>query len=299
MSNNNQQNVPALTPGQRIDVMLKKSSVLEKFTASLGSTAAGQLFATSILDLYNSDTNLQKCDPQKVVSVALTAAVLKLPINKQLGFAWIIPYDKKKKIDGKWQVAESIPTFQLGYKGLVQLAMRTGMYKHINAGSVYEGELQCYDKLSGSLDLNGKRTSDEIVGYFAYIETTNGFSKTMYSTVDDMEKHAQRYSPGYANDKYKKSAWSTNFPEMAAKTLLRLLIGKYGVMSIEMAGPMSTAMSLDDQAPEDRLREEIDNAAGEVIDLEPQVEPQEPVQEEGADKQQSAPTTATPDGPKF
>ena len=260
----------ALSPSKQIGKMLESASVIEKFTKSLGNAAAGQLFATSILDLYNSDTNLQKCAPGKVISVALNAAVLKLPINKQLGFAWIVPYDKKKKVDGKWVVVESTPTFQIGWKGYVQLAMRTGLYKYINAGPVYKGELKSYDKLSGALDLSGERDGDEIEGYFAYIQTLNGFSKTMYSTVEDMEKHAKRYSPGYKNDQSKKSAWSTNFDEMATKTLIRLLIGKYGVMSVEMAGAMSNALAMDEQTPEDKLREEIAASDEEIIDIESQ-----------------------------
>ncbi len=138
-------------------------------------------FAASILDLYNSDKYLQQCNPKQVFGECLKAVSLKLPINKQLGFAYVVPF-------------KGIPQFQIGYKGLIQLCMRTGQYKHINAGEVYEGEYKGFNKLTGELDISGERTSDTVVGYFAYMETLNGFSHSVYSTKEEVQKHAQKYS---------------------------------------------------------------------------------------------------------
>lgn len=176
-------------------------------------------FSASILDLYSTDTTLQKCNPEAVFRECLKAASLKLPINKQLGFAYVVPF-------------KGNPQFQIGYKGLIQLALRTGAYKYINAGSVYDGEFRGADKLTGEIDLNGEAVSDTVVGYFAYIETINGFKKAMYWNKDKIAKHAKKYSQSY-NSSY--SPWETNFDEMATKTVLRNLINHYGIMSIEMA----------------------------------------------------------------
>lgn len=213
----------ALRPIDRLKGMLDAESVQKQFNDVLGENKGP--FIGSIIDLYNSDTYLQKCDPKQVIMEALKAATLKLPISKQLGFAYIVPY-------------RDTPQFQLGYKGMIQLAQRTGAYKYINAGVVYEGEFKSRDKLTGAIDLSGEALSNEIVGYFAYIETLNGFSKGIYWTKEEVKRHAQRYSKSY---KSSTSAWATNFDEMAQKTVLRALLSKYGIMSIEF----QTALTLD------------------------------------------------------
>lgn len=184
-------------------------------------------FSASILDLYNTDTSLQRCDPAKVFAECLKAVSLKLPISKQLGFAYVIPYGNE-------------PQFQLGYKGMIQLCMRTGEYKHINADVVYEGEYQGTEKLTGEVDLNGKKISDEIVGYFAYIETINGFKKTLYWSKEKVQTHARKFSKSFNS---KNSVWGSNFDAMALKTVLRNLISKYGIMSIEMCNALSVEQS--------------------------------------------------------
>src|SRR5690606_38937426 len=117
-------------------------------------------------------------------------------------------------------------------KGYIQLALRTGAYRYINADVVYEGELVRRDKLTGAIELDpDKKTSDKIVGYFAYLETLNGFSKAWYMTVDEVRRHAERYSKSYRNP---KSQWHEDFDGMALKTCIRQLISKYGIMSTEM-----------------------------------------------------------------
>ncbi len=210
-------------PIDKLKNILAAQSVQEQFQSVLKENAGA--FVASIIDLYNTDKTLQMCDPKNVVMEALKAASLKLPINKQLGFAWIVPYR-----DGR--TGQYIPTFQLGYKGYVQLCMRTGAYKYINADVVYEGELVKHDKLTGEIEIDPeKRISDKKVGYFAFIETLNGFRKTLYMTVEEVTKHAEQYSKSYGN---KNGVWATDFDAMAMKTCLRLLLSKYGIMSVEM-----------------------------------------------------------------
>lgn len=209
-------------PIDKLKHILAAQSVQEQFQSVLKENAGA--FVASIIDLYNTDKTLQMCDPKNVVMEALKAASLKLPINKQLGFSWIVPYKNKQ--------GQYIPTFQLGYKGYIQLCMRTGAYRYINADVVYEGELVKHDKLTGEIEIDSEqRKSDKKVGYFAFIETINGFRKTLYMSVEEVTKHAQQYSKSFG---HASSVWATDFDAMALKTCLRLLLSKYGVMSVEM-----------------------------------------------------------------
>lgn len=179
-------------------------------------------FMTSMLDLYTSDNYLQKCDPRAVAQECLKAATLGLPIVKSLGFAYIVPYN-------------NVPTFTVGYKGLIQLAQKSSLYTNINADVVYEGEIKNKDKLTGGIDLSGEKTSDTVIGYFAHFELQNGFKKTLYMTKEEMIEWADKYAPSY--DKSKKSGgtpWYKEFDKMAIKTVLRRLIGTYGPMSVQM-----------------------------------------------------------------
>lgn len=232
----------------KLKMMVKADSVMEQFRNALGKHS--DTFVASIIDLYNSDSALQQCNPTQVVQEALKAATLRLPINKQLGFAHIIPFNNSKPDgNGGWtKVME--PTFQIGYKGYVQLAMRSGQYKYINCDIVYEGELREVSKLTGEIDFGGQRKSDKIVGYFCHEELMNGFRKTLYMTVEGMAVHAKRYSKSIARnvtvEKLKELAaqpfdpnskqvgWMGNFHAMALKTVIRLLLSKYGYLSIEM-----------------------------------------------------------------
>jgi recombination protein RecT len=270
-SKNNGGEAKALKPVERLKAILYADSVQEQFQNVLKENAGA--FVASIIDLYNTDKTLQMCDPKAVVMEALKAASLKLPINKQLGFAYIIPYK-----DGK--TGQYVPTFQLGYKGYIQLAMRTGAYKYINADVVYEGELVKYDKLTGEIEIDpSKRVSDKKIGYFAYIETLNGFRKTLYMSIEEVTKHAQRYSKSFNS---KNSVWATDFDAMALKTVLRLLLSKYGIMSIEM----QTALSEDNAELADRAIQETDEQE-EVIEADYEVQ-EEPLQEEETKEEQRA-----------
>lgn len=206
-------------------------------------------FVTSLMELVTSDEKLLACDAKLLMAEAMKAASLKLPLNKQLGYAYIVPYG-------------TTPTMIIGYKGLYQLAIRSGLYKNINADVVYEGEYQGYDKISGELHLNGEKVSDKPVGYFAYFELTNGFKKMMYMSVDEMASYCKKYSATMKNCKMSNEqlaemaekqakqgpgnsvGWYGNFNDMATKTVLRRLLSKYGYLSVEMQSAMNV-----DEAP--------------------------------------------------
>ena len=192
-------------------------------------------FATSLLSLAKQTPQLAACDPKTTLAAAMTAATLKLPINPNLGFAYIIPYGNQAQ-------------FQMGYKGFIQLAMRSGQYRTINAATVYEGQVEDVDFITGEI-VKGKKKSDRVIGYVAYFELLNGFSKTLYMPKEDMERHASEFSKSFAYDKRSgksSSVWSSNFNAMALKTVLKLLISKYGIMSVDMQGEaMATAIERD------------------------------------------------------
>lgn len=249
-------------PIDRLKNILYAESVHEQFKQVLHENSGA--FIASIIDLYNTDKTLQLCDPKNVVMEALKAASLKLPVNKQLGFAWIVPYRDSRS-------GQYIPQFQLGYKGYIQLCMRTGAYRYINADVVYEGELVKHDKLTGEIEIDpSKRTSDKKVGYFAFIETLNGFRKTLYMSVDEVTKHAQQYSKSFGRE---SSAWVTDFDSMALKTCLRLLLSKYGIMSVEM----QRAYIEDNADTVDLADQAIEGEAGEPIEAEYTIQDDTPV----------------------
>ncbi len=204
------------TPSQMMNAVLSSEATQKMLGGMLGEKRGA--FVASVLDLYGTDTYLQKCPAGEVFKECLKAVSLDLPISKQLGFSYVIPY-------------KGHPQFQIGYKGMIQLAMRTGAYKHINAGTVCEGEFVKADKLTGEVDISGEKLSEEVVGYFAYIETINGFSKAEYWTRERVLTHAAKYSKSYQQG---AAIWRENFDEMATKTVLRNLLSHWGVMSVQM-----------------------------------------------------------------
>lgn len=224
---------------QRMDSL--RTAITDDFVQSQLKAAMGenaQSFAASIIDIFSMDKYLQECDPKLVIVQALKAAVLKLPISKSLGFAWVIAYNK-------------IPQFQIGYKGLIQLAIRTSMYKYLHTDVVFEGEYRSTDKLTGTFDLNGQRKSDVVIGYFAHFELLNGFSKTLYMTKENVTVHAKRYSKSWGKP---GSGWATHFDEMGKKTTIRGLLTHWGYLSVEMVAAMDEDPDYDAQ---DRVIDEI------------------------------------------
>ena len=242
------QKTGGIKPVDMLKSVINAPSVQEQFKNAMGGHK--DAFVASLIELYTGDKALQSCKPQLIVAEALRAATMRLPINKALGFAYIVVYNNSQKMpDGSWQKVPT-PTFIPGYKGYIQLAMRTGEYKTINADIVYEGEISGFDKLSGTINFDGQKKSDKIIGYFAYFEMLNGFKKTLYMTLDEMASYALRYSPSFKgrnkptkealvkiaqeNAPTGKVGWEGNFNDMALKTVLRRLLGKYGYLSVEM-----------------------------------------------------------------
>ncbi len=183
-------------------------------------------FVSNLIAMCDSDANLAACDPAALMKCAMNATALNLPLNKNLGYAYIIPYNK-------------VPSFQIGYKGIIQLAIRTGAYKYINATEIREGEIK-RNKITGELTFVGEFPDKPVVGYIAYLELMTGFTASLYMTEAEIESHAIRFSKMYASDKqYKtmKSKWSDPLarPKMALKTVLKGLLGTYGLMTTEFA----------------------------------------------------------------
>ncbi|MBQ4495198.1 MAG: recombinase RecT, partial [Selenomonadaceae bacterium] len=170
-----------------------------------------------------------------------------------LGFAYIVPYKNQAQ-------------FQLGFKGMIQLAMRSGQYRMLNSSSVREGQIKEIDFETGEI-VRGEKISDKVVGYVAYMELINGFKKTLYMTVEEIKAHAEKYSQSYAYDlRYGKrsSVWSMNFDAMARKTVLKRLLNYYGIISIDQqSAALATALQTDQAViTEDGLRY-LDNERGE------------------------------------
>ena len=245
------------------EAVIKGDFINDQLTGALKERKGA--FVTSLIELYTGDRALQECNPKLVALEAVKAAALNLPINKALGFAYIVVYKNNvKSVDPQtgrdvWTKVPT-PTFVLGYKGYIQLASRTGQYRAINATPVYEGELKSIDRLSGAIDLSGKRTSDKVIGYAGYIEYLNGFSKAEYMSVEDMAKHAMKYSPSMPKNmkisdlvnlankepEAKKVGWLGNFNDMAQKTIIRRIISKYGYMTIQSeTSTMANALMYD------------------------------------------------------
>ena len=238
-----------------IENWVENENIKKKFQEVLDKGAGA--FVTSLLSLVKSSPQLTAADPKTVIGAAMTAATLKLPINPNLGFAYIIPYGKEAQ-------------FQMGWKGYVQLAMRTGQYKTINAAVVYEGQIKDIDFITGEI-VRGKKISDKVVGYVAYFELINGFSKTVYMSSEDMLRHAQTFSKSFSRS---SSVWKTNFDAMGLKTVIKQLISKYGIMSIDMQGEaLSTAISADgdyERTIEQNITPLEAAAEAQTIDAEPQ-----------------------------
>lgn len=184
-------------------------------------------FTTTLMAALNSNKALNSCEPQSVLTAALTAASMDLPINQNLGFAYLIPYKNK---DG------DVCQFQMGYKGFIQLAQRSGYYKTINATEVREGEIAKIDRLSGEIEFewiedDKEREKAKVVGYVAYFKLLNGFEKSLYWSVEKCKAHATRFSKSF---KYGGGLWKDDFESMAIKTVLKQLISKYGPLNTQL-----------------------------------------------------------------
>lgn len=250
---------PAQTQGTTMKGLLGSPAVMKRFEEVLGKRA--NQFTASILSLYNSEKMLQKAEPMSVISSAMIAATLDLPIDKNLGYAWVVPYGGKAQ-------------FQLGYKGYIQLALRTGQYRNINVIEVYEGELTKWNRLTEEIDLDfDNKQSDNVIGYTGYFELINGFRKTVYWSKPEIEKHKKKFSKS-------DFGWKNDWDAMAKKTVIRNMLNKWGILSIDMQKAF-----VDDERPPIEVGQAdeeniIDGEFSELNDFEEATEPPENNQEE-------------------
>jgi len=210
---------------------LSQDSVKARFNEVLGQKASQ--YMASIVNVVSASPQLQKCEAKSILSAAFVAASYDLPIDSNLGFAAIVPYGNKAQ-------------FQMMYKGFVQLAIRSGAYEDMNVSEIYEDELKSYNPITGEIefvtDLSSctqrkEGRSDKIVGYYAWFKLLTGFRKGLFMTVEECRNHAEKYSASYKQDLKKgwtSSKWSTDFDAMAKKTVLKLLLSRWGMLSIDM-----------------------------------------------------------------
>jgi recombination protein RecT len=248
-----------------ITAFLNSEKVLGNIEQALG-TVNKQRFITSVISAVNTNESLKKCTNQSILSGALLGESLKLSPSPQLGQYYLVPFNDKNK--GK------VAQFQLGYKGYIQLAIRSGQYKKLNVLAIKEGELIRFDPLTEEIEVKliddeDAREQAETIGYYAMFEYTNGFRKAIYWSKKKMKAHALKFSQGYAADKKNGTSytfWSKDFDGMAYKTMLRQLISKWGVMSIDMQKAMDGDMAV---INEDGTKDYVDNEPfADVIDAE-------------------------------
>lgn len=235
--------------------LLSADAVKAKFDDVLGKKAPQ--FTTSLINVVNSNYQLKKADANSVIASALVAASLDLPVNPSLGYMYIIPYKNTAQP-------------QIGYKGYIQLAQRSGQYKHLNAISVYEGELKSWNPLTEEVEYEPKQdrdTNEQPIGYLGYMELLNGFSKTVYWTHKQIDDHRKEFSKSGGEDT-PKGVWKDHYDAMALKTVLRNLLTKWGPMTVDMQSADMADSGQYDHLDENRREvqaEESEPSADEII----------------------------------
>lgn len=245
--------------------------------------ANGQRFISAIVSAVNNNPQLQECTNQSILSGALLGESLKLSPSPQLGQYYLVPFNDKNV--GK------VAQFQLGYKGYIQLAIRSGQYKKLNVLAIKEGELIRFDPLNEEIEVQliedeEQREAAPTIGYYAMFEYTNGFRKAIYWSKRKMEQHAETYSAGYRAKKG-YTFWEKDFDAMAYKTMLRQLISKWGIMSIDMMSAMDADMAVINQ---DGTKNYVDNEP-EPIDV-PSEKVEKPAEPEPPKKEKEKPADA-------
>jgi recombination protein RecT len=261
---------------QLMNSMLDGEKMRGRFDELLGKRAPQ--FISSVVAMVNADPSMQQAfyeSPMTVIQSALKAATFDLPIDQNLGYAYIVPFkNKKKNEDGTW-TKKMEASFILGWKGMHQLALRTGAYKTINVVDIREGELKSYNKLTEEVDVAFIEDEDErealpIVGYLGYYRLVNGAEKTIYMTIKQIENHEKKNRKG----EYQGKGWRDDWDAMARKTVYRRLIGKWGVMSItyqNAAEGAALAQQMRDEGyTDDPAPAFPDIIEGEAIDIDPE-----------------------------
>lgn len=291
MAENQTQTTALAKPTKKQEVILAFNKVVNggyiqnQLSKTLGKNAGS--FTSSMIELFSQDSGLQECDPKAVVMEAMKAASLHLPLAKSLGRAYVLPFKNK---------GVSTPTFVIGWKGLIDLAVRTGQYETINAIIVHKGELLGRDKLSGFIDINGEQESNEVVGYLGYFRLTTGFTKMVFMKVDEMAHYSKTYAPTLkfskiteeelikkANEQSENGpqagaiGWFGDFNAMALKTVVRKVLS-WGPMSIEMQEAIAND---EDYIPAEVVRDQENSEARPVVNAAQAFDNAEEVKEEG------------------
>ena len=219
---------------QGIKIFFEREDVKGKFKEMLGNRATQ--FITSVLQIANSNELLKNAEPLSLFNAAAVAATLDLPLNNNLGFAYIVPYKQKFKNErGQWD-EKVVAQFQMGYKGFIQLSQRSGQFNTINAIDVREGEIKSQNRLTGEIQFEwiqdeNERLKKQVIGFVSYFKLLNGFEKTYYMPIAKLKAHGVKYSQTFRND---KGLWKDDFESMAQKTVIKQLLSKYAPLSVEM-----------------------------------------------------------------
>ena len=247
---------------------LSNDRVREQIVNVVGEKNATR-FISSVVSAVQTNKTLQACTNQSIFSAALLGESLQLTPSPQLGQYYMVPYENTKL-----RIYEA--QFQIGYKGYIQLAIRSGQYRKIVVSDVRQGEVGFYNPITEEFGMNPvldmkKRQELPVVGYYGMFELTNGFRKELYWPKEQMEEHAKTYSKGYASDLRKHTSytfWTKNFDAMAKKTLIRQLISKWGIMSVEMQKAYETDMGVLD---EDGSVRYVDNEQDIIAEVEAEI----------------------------
>lgn len=217
--------------------LMSTPAMKKKFTDILHEKS--DAFMGSLLTLVGGDDYLSKAEPMTIIASALKAATMDLPIDKNLGYAYIVPFNRKEKVGKDW-ITHNEAQFILGYKGYIQLSQRSGQYKALNAIEIYEGQLIEWNPLTEEFqfDYNAKQ-SDRVIGYVGFFELLNGFKKTVYWTKQEVEAHRIKHAKGFDKTKL-TGAWKENYDAMAIKTVLRNMLAKWGILSVEMQNAVTS-----------------------------------------------------------
>ena len=274
VSNASRQNT-ALQSARKLQfsTLIKSDAVQKSLSQTLGDAMRAKTFTSSLISAVSTNPALRECDGMSIISAALLGESLNLSPSPQLGQYYIVPFKDRKTGTTKG-------TFQLGWKGYYQLALRSGQYKNIDAVAIKEGELRSYDPITNHIEIDPigdevERENAKTIGYYAFFELINGFKKELYWSKEKMVAHAEKYSMGYkAHKGY--TFWEKDFDGMALKTMYRQLIGKYGIMSVDMQKAYVNDMSIQpDTTKEDaepvffdavstETSEPVDSETGEV-----------------------------------
>lgn len=232
-------------PLERVKNMLAMENIKTRFVRVLGNKS--EQFIASIINVVSASPQLKKCDPNSIIAAAFIAATYDLPIDSNLGFAAIVPYNNSKWNPQTNQYDKHMEAqFQIMYKGFIQLAIRSGYYKRMNYAVVYEDELKSYNPITGEIEfvddfsectLREQGVEETIAGYYARFELTTGYVQELFMTRKAVDNHAKKYSQSYRNDLKegkKNSKWTTDFEAMALKTVIKRLLSKWGILSVDM-----------------------------------------------------------------